>query len=148
MLRPMQVADIPRVMVIENRVFPTPWPARAYRDELTRNQLSHCCVLEAAGELLGYACFWLLHDEAHISTLAVAEDRRGRGLGELLLQALIHQALEVQAAIVTLEVRVSNVAAQSMYEKYGMQVLGRRKRYYADNLSRLQDVLFARLAAS
>jgi ribosomal-protein-alanine N-acetyltransferase len=133
-LRPMRVADVPDVMAIEDRVFPSPWPAHAYVDELTRNELSHCYVLEAtAGDLIGYGCFWLLVDEAHISTLAVAQDWRGRGFGELLVIHLIEKAIELNAAIITLEVRVSNHVAQSLYAKYGLEVVGRRKRYYVDN---------------
>jgi [ribosomal protein S18]-alanine N-acetyltransferase len=133
-LRPMRVADLPAVMVIENQVFPAPWPADAYVDELTRNELSRCYALETgAGDLIGYGCFWLLVDEAHISTLAVAHDWRRRGLGELLVIHLIEEAIRMDAAVITLEVRVSNHSAQSLYAKYGLTVVGRRKRYYADN---------------
>jgi ribosomal-protein-alanine N-acetyltransferase len=134
-LRPMGIADVPDVMAIEDRVFPTPWPANAYVDELTRNELSHCYVLgtAAGGALIGYGCFWLMVDEAHISTLAVAEDRRGWGFGELLLVHLIEEAIGLDARIITLEVRVSNHAAQSLYAKYGLTIVGRRKRYYVDN---------------
>ena len=152
--------------MIENVVFPTPWPAHAYREELTRNDLSYCFVLEAADELVGYGCFWMMYDEAHISTLAVAESWRGRGLGELLVLALIHKALNLNPLMVTLEVRESNLVAQSLYAKFGMQVVGRRKRYYSDNhedalimtvmpiddtfrdrLQRLQTALMLRLAS-
>lgn len=130
----MRVADVPDVMVIEDRVFPTPWPADAYVDELTRNELSHCCVLETTrGALIGYGCFWLMVDEAHISTLAVAENWRGWGLGELLFVHLSEEAIDLDARIITLEVRVSNHAAQSLYAKYGLTVVGQRKRYYIDN---------------
>jgi ribosomal-protein-alanine N-acetyltransferase len=130
----MRVADVPAVMAIEDRVFPSPWPADAYVDELTRNELSHCYVLETrADDLIGYGCFWLLVDEAHISTLAVAADWRGRGLGELLVIHLIERAIELDAKIITLEVRVSNHVAQSLYAKYGLEIAGRRKRYYVDN---------------
>jgi [ribosomal protein S18]-alanine N-acetyltransferase len=130
----MRVADLSTVMAIENQVFPAPWPPDAYVDELTRNELSHCYVLAtAAGALIGYGCFWLLVDEAHISTLAVATDWRRRGLGELLVIHLIEEAIRLDAAIITLEVRVSNHVAQSLYAKYGLTVVGRRKRYYADN---------------
>lgn len=148
-LRAMQVRDIPQVMTIESRAFPRPWPAHAYEDELTNNQLSHCYVLEAVGsghgnqlhpgapegvvQCLGYGCFWLLLDEAHISTLAVAERWRRRGLGELILQVLIEEAIRLRSTLVTLEVRESNQVAQRLYAKYGLAVVGRRKRYYADN---------------
>ena len=166
-LRPMQVADIPQVMVIESEAFSLPWPARVYHAELTRNTPSYCYVLEMVeGELLGYGCFWLIVDEAHISTLAVAQEWRGRGLGELLLLALIYEAIANSAMLVTLEVRLSNRAAQDLYARYGLQVVGRRKRYYADNqenalvmtaepldtayqarLAQLQAALWVRLSA-
>lgn len=83
--------------------------------------------------VLGYAGFWLLIDEAHISTIAVDPDWRGRSLGELLLVALLDQALPTKAEIATLEVRVGNVPAQSLYRKYLFQAVGLRRRYYTDN---------------
>jgi len=83
--------------------------------------------------ILGYGGFWFIVDEAHICTLAVHSAWRGRGLGELLLTALIERASEINAAALTLEVRASNVAAQSMYRKYGFIRMGLRKRYYSDN---------------
>ncbi len=129
----MEVADIPRVMTIERDVFPSPWPAHAYRYELTENALSHCYVLEGEKELIGYGCMWLIVDEAHISTLAVAPSQRGRGLGELLLLALLDEAIALDAVTATLEVRVSNHTAQALYTKYGFEVVGWRKRYYVDN---------------
>ncbi len=130
----MQVDDISAVMEIENIAFATPWPAGAYREEVARNELAHCYVLETEGsELVGYGCLWLIIDEAHISTLATAPVWRGRGLGELLLLALIREAVTMGAEMATLEVRVSNRAAQELYTKYGFQVVGRRKRYYQDN---------------
>jgi len=163
----MLPADLPRVMLIEDEAFPTPWPERAYRDQLECNANCHCHVLEATkGRLCGYGCFWFVVDKAHISTLVVAQRWRGRGLGELLLLALIDQAIAKNAALVTLEVRGSNKTAQALYTKYGLKVVGRRKLYYADNqedalimtvkllgggyqarLAQLQAALFARLAA-
>jgi ribosomal-protein-alanine N-acetyltransferase len=163
----MQVADIPQVMGIENRAFPTPWPEHAFQRELTRNELAHCYTLEREEKVLGYGCLWLIVDEAHISTLACSPKWRGRGLGELLLLTLLHEAIALGAVMATLEVRVSNVVAQKLYSKYGFGVVGRRKRYYADNqedallmtvepldtayraeLLRLQQALFARLSAT
>jgi len=83
--------------------------------------------------ILGYGGFWLMAGEAHISTIATRREWRGRGLGELLLVAMIEEARALQADFVTLEVRVGNRIAQSLYHKYGFKVEGRRKRYYSDN---------------
>jgi ribosomal-protein-alanine N-acetyltransferase len=149
----MQVSDLRQVMDIERVAFPSPWPASAYRYELTQNDLSTYLVLKqrrSAGArrggrimsplrrrtdetVLGYGGFWMIVDEAHISTLAVHPEWRGHSLGELMLVALIDAALQRGAAEVTLEVRVSNLVAQSLYAKYAFVQVGRRRGYYRDN---------------
>lgn len=85
------------------------------------------------GKVLGYAGMWLMIDEAHITTIAVRSAWRGKGLGELLLASLIEVAEDIGAKRLTLEVRVSNDAAQTLYRKYGFVEEGRRPRYYSDN---------------
>jgi ribosomal-protein-alanine N-acetyltransferase len=86
-----------------------------------------------ADPVWGYGGFWLMYDEAHISTLAVQIAVRRHGLGELLLIALLDEAQRLDASRATLEMRVSNVAAQGLYTKYGFEVVGQRKAYYSDN---------------
>lgn len=83
--------------------------------------------------IVGYGGLWLTVDDAHITTIAVDPAHRGRKVGELLLNALIDQALDLQARQLTLEVRVSNDVAQNLYLKYGFQPGGKRPRYYTDN---------------
>lgn len=83
--------------------------------------------------LVGYAGTWLMLDEAHVTTIAVRPEFRGRGLGEMLIIGLIDKATEVGARWVTLEVRVSNTVAQSLYRKYTFHSEGIRKGYYSDN---------------
>ncbi len=83
--------------------------------------------------VVGYGGLWLMVDEAHISTIATHPDWRRRGVGELLLLAMIDGAMELGADIVTLEVRVSNMPAQTLYRKYGFEIVGERKGYYSDN---------------
>lgn len=83
--------------------------------------------------IVGFAGMWLLYDEAHVTTIAVAPEHRGRGLGELLLIALFEEAHNRGAEWLTLEVRVSNSPAQALYEKYGFTRQGLRRRYYSDN---------------
>ncbi|MEA2572890.1 MAG: [ribosomal protein S18]-alanine N-acetyltransferase [Chloroflexia bacterium] len=118
--------------------------------------------------VVGYAGLWLMVDEGHVTTIGVHPDHRGKGAGELLFMGLVDIAAEMKAARVTLEVRVSNLPAQALYRKYGLEVAGVRKRYYSDNgedayimwsepvgspqfeerMQRLREELAARLSAS
>jgi ribosomal-protein-alanine N-acetyltransferase len=151
-VEPMAVSDIGQIMEIENKAFSAPWSAQAYRYEITENEHSTMLVVRpvyassdrvrrlghffgkgGAERVLGYCGLWLLIDQAHISTLAIHSDWRRRGLGELLLNSLLAQGMEQGARTATLEVRVSNHAAQALYSKYRFSVVSRRKRYYSDN---------------
>ncbi|HUS69839.1 MAG TPA: ribosomal protein S18-alanine N-acetyltransferase [Anaerolineae bacterium] len=163
-VEPMLLGDIPQVVEIERVAFPSPWPARAYRYEVTQNRLAHYFVArtrvpenpepgpakEEPGLLrrihtwaqgghpdsrpvVGYCGFWIAAREAHISTIAVDPKYRGQGVGQLLLVTAIEKALELDATLVSLEVRVSNLVAQNLYQKYGFEFVGRRPRYYSDN---------------
>lgn len=87
-----------------------------------------------SGEYItGFAGFWTMADEAHITTIATRETFRRQGVGELLLQSIINLAGQRAARIVTLEVRISNTAAQQLYTKYGFNEVGLRRGYYTDN---------------
>lgn len=83
--------------------------------------------------IVGYAGLWLMMDEAHITSIAVAPEAQGKGLGELLLVGLTDIAIQMGASWLTLEVRVSNTVAQNLYRKYTFQEAGVRKKYYTDN---------------
>ncbi|NTU82221.1 MAG: ribosomal protein S18-alanine N-acetyltransferase [Chloroflexales bacterium] len=87
----------------------------------------------SARPIVGYGGLWLTVDDAHITTIAVEPAQRGKGIGELILSALIDHAYELGARQITLEVRVSNTSAQRLYLKYGFQPAGTRTRYYTDN---------------
>jgi [ribosomal protein S18]-alanine N-acetyltransferase len=87
---------------------------------------------ERAG-IVGFAGMWLAFDEAHVTTIGVEPTHRGRGLGELLLLCMFDEAAARGANWLTLEVRVTNAAAQALYRKYGFTTHGTRKRYYSDN---------------
>jgi ribosomal-protein-alanine N-acetyltransferase len=83
--------------------------------------------------ITGFAGFWLVAEEAHITNIAVREKYRRQGIGELLLISLIDLAVKLKASAITLEVRASNTAAQSLYCKYGFTQTGLRHSYYTDN---------------
>ena len=152
-IAPMQWSDVPDVMVIEQQSFTLPWSDYTYQHEILENSHSHYYVVRHANgqasarpnwlarlfrrprlaPIVGYGGFWLVVDEAHISTIASSEQWRGQGIGELMLLAMVERSIELGAALVTLEVRVSNTVAQNLYRKYGLAVVGRRPRYYRDN---------------
>jgi ribosomal-protein-alanine N-acetyltransferase len=129
----MGLDDIADVQEIERASFPVPWPANAFRHELTQNRNAKYVVAREDGHAVGYAGLWLMVDEAHITTFAVLPDYRRRKIGERMLQRLFEIAEDMGAEWLTLEVRVSNLAAQRLYEKYGFQRTGVRRRYYSDN---------------
>ncbi|MCH8346104.1 MAG: ribosomal protein S18-alanine N-acetyltransferase [Chloroflexi bacterium] len=83
--------------------------------------------------IVGFVGVWLLIEEAHIVTLAVRDDCRRRGVGELLLITIIETARLAGQEVVTLECRASNAVALRLYEKYGFQRVGIRSRYYSDD---------------
>lgn len=83
--------------------------------------------------IVGFAGMWNLYDEAHVTTIGVAPEHRGRGLGEFLLVTLFDEAIRRGAEWLTLEVRVSNEPAKALYHKYGFTEQGVRRRYYSDN---------------
>ncbi len=83
--------------------------------------------------IFGFAGFWIMDGEAHITNIAVWEKYHRQGMGESLLIALIDLATELDARFITLEVRASNTTAQSLYSKYGFTQVGVRRGYYSDN---------------
>jgi [ribosomal protein S18]-alanine N-acetyltransferase len=176
-LRYMSLGDIPQVVDVDRLSFPMPWSARSYVFEVSDNQAGHMIVLEAVPEtpparglmgmfqrlggqsrqstIVGYAGFWLIDGEAHVSTIAVHPDHRRRGLGEVLLAGMLSRGIALQAEYSVLEVRVSNESAINLYRKYEYDVVGQRKRYYRDNdedaflmhLAPLDEAYQERLAA-
>lgn len=137
-LRTMRLDDVPAVAAIDRASFTLPWSEGSFRSDLTTNSAANLIVAEMAdgkgASVAGYIGYWLVIDEAHLSTLAVAPSLRRRGIGERLLEEAMRRAVRQGAEMMTLEVRVSNEAAQRLYEKYGFQLVGRRSRYYKDNL--------------
>lgn len=83
--------------------------------------------------IIGFAGFWLMADEAHITNIAVREGYRRRGIGELMFLVLIDLALKFKARFLLLEVRMSNIPARELYLKYGFKEINVRHGYYTDN---------------
>ena len=131
-VEPMRKSDVQDVARIERRSYPTPWHEHAYYTEIG-NRSACYLVARMAGEVVGYGGMWVIMDEAHITTLAVSPEYRGKKIGERLLQALLEEAYVMGATRATLEVRERNVVAQNLYKKYGFRAAAIRKNYYSDN---------------
>ncbi len=99
---------------------------------MTQNPNAYYVVADQDG-IVGFAGLWHIADEGHITNIAVKQSHRGQGLGEDLLTALIAVGRALGLRAMTLEVRVSNTPARTLYEKLGFQYVGVRKRYYQDN---------------
>jgi ribosomal-protein-alanine N-acetyltransferase len=132
-IEPMRLPDLDAVREIELRSFSTPWPAHAYPAEIETNRLAHYRVARLDGRIVAFAGIWLMLDEAHVTTFAVHPDFRRRSIGERLLLAMLDVAIANGAREATLEVRLSNMAARKLYEKYGFRPVGLRPRYYSDD---------------
>lgn len=131
--RGMTLDDVATIVRIERESFTSPWSADAFRTELTQNHFARYVVLERDGAIIGYGGMWLIVDEAHVTNIAIRQPYRGQGLGEKLLRELIRTAAWLGAKRMTLEVRVSNEVAQSLYRKLGFYASGLRPAYYSDN---------------
>jgi ribosomal-protein-alanine N-acetyltransferase len=129
----MTVEDIPDVHDIERQSFPIPWPAYAFRQELETNRMARYLVARAGDETVAYAGVWMMVDEAHVTTFAVLPEWRRRGVGGRLLLSVLELAVSLGASVATLEVRLTNVAARALYQRFGFRPVGVRPRYYSDN---------------
>jgi ribosomal-protein-alanine N-acetyltransferase len=129
----MRVEDLEAVHQIELASSSSPWPANAYRSELETNRLATYLVARIDDRIVAYGGMWMMVDEAHITTFAVHPAWRRQKIGERLLLAFLDLASDRHARQATLEVRLSNLPARRLYEKYGFRPVGLRPRYYSDN---------------
>jgi [ribosomal protein S18]-alanine N-acetyltransferase len=142
-IRPMHEEDLPRVMALENRVYPFPWTLGIFQDCL---RVGYCCwVLTLDERIVGYGVMSVVIDESHILNICIDPDWQCRGLGRKLLMRLLKVARQHGADTVFLEVRVSNRAAQSLYRKSGFVEVGQRRNYYPAENDTREDALLLTL---
>ncbi|MBN2113415.1 MAG: ribosomal protein S18-alanine N-acetyltransferase [Acidimicrobiia bacterium] len=123
--------DIPAVAALERLSFADPWSEQAFHEELGAAGRRYL-VAEEGGAVVGYGGLLVVGEDTHVVTLAVAPQDRGRGLGSRMMLALAEEALAAGSSHLTLEVRVSNEAAQRLYRRFGFETVGLRRHYYRD----------------
>ena len=129
-VRRLTYGDLPSVLSIERRSFPTPWSLAMFVLELSTPS-GLCLAAATAQGLTGYLVCSRYADVWHLMNVAVAPETRRQGIATTLMQRLFEQAGD--DARFTLEVRTSNEEAIAMYRRFGFRPAGRRRRYYHDN---------------
>ena len=131
-IRRLTYADLPQVIAIERRAFPTPWSLAMFVLELSKPS-GVCLAAVEGGTVVGY-CICSRYDTVwHIMNVAVDPAQRRRGIATALLNELFERVGDADAARFTLEVRTSNTGAMRLYELHGFRAAGIRRRYYQDN---------------
>ena len=130
--REMMPQDAAEVERIEQASFAVPWSRQSFWEEAANEQTLYLLLLEDE-QIIGYAGAWLVLDEAQVTNVAIAAEKRGQGFGHKLMAELMARARERGARRMTLEVRPSNTAALALYKDCGFADYGRRPRYYQDN---------------
>jgi len=130
-VRALTYADLPRVIAIERRAFPTPWSLAMFVLELSKAS-GVCLAAVNAGRLVGYLICSRYDTVWHVMNVAVDVDHQRRGIASALL-AELYERVDDEHARFTLEVRRSNDIAIHLYERDGFRAAGIRKRYYQDN---------------
>ncbi len=126
--------DVDEVFNIEELIHPEHhWSKDSFYNELSNNLAFYFTIKNCNNKILAYIGFWQIFEEAHITTLAVHPDFRGLQLAQILLIKLIEECYKNMVKYITLEVRESNYAAISLYEKFLFESIGMRKNYYQDN---------------
>jgi [ribosomal protein S18]-alanine N-acetyltransferase len=130
-IRRLNYADLPQVIAIERRAFPTPWSLAMFVLELSKPS-GICLAALSGGRIVGYLVCSRYDTVWHLMNVAVDDRLRRRGIATALIERLFDLADEPSEQY-TLEVRASNVGALRLYERFDFRAAGRRRGYYHDN---------------
>lgn len=127
-IRKMTEADIPEVAALEAKTFSMPWSKKSLTEALCQKEMLFLVAREET--LLGYAGICMSLDEGEITSVAVAENARRRGVARRILEELTAQMADARICRLVLEVRISNTAAIKLYESCGFVIAGTRRHFY------------------
>ena len=130
----MQKSDIDEVFGVEKLIYPNHhWSKESFYNELANNLASYFCIRNEENFFAGFIGIWKIIDEAHITNLCIHPDFRKKQLAQALIIQIVDECYKNMVKYITLEVRESNAAAISLYEKFLFETIGVRKHYYQDN---------------
>ena len=129
LIRRMTIEDVPQVASIEKECFSMPWSEKSFTDALLDANNIYVVAL-AEDNIVGYCGMWGCAEEGQIYNVCVSKDMRSKGIGGELFRAFLDEGIKSGLKAFTLEVRVSNKNAISLYEKCGFENAGIRKNFY------------------
>lgn len=128
----MTLEHVNEIAELEKICFYTAWTKKDFIKEINENKLAIYLVAKSENKIMGYAGMWHILDEGHITNIAVMPENRRLKVGSKLVAKLIDISIEKSITALTLEVKISNFAAQKLYTGFGFKPEGIRKKYYSD----------------
>lgn len=125
----MNIDDLNKISPVLLTDFDDFWNYNIFKSEL-ENENSKYVVAKNNDEIVGFAGIWISIDEAHVTNIVTKKDLRKNGIGSTLLEELINLSKTLNLVSITLEVNENNLDAIKLYEKFGFEKLGIRKKYY------------------
>ena len=132
-LREMTHADLEQVAALEKELFKEPWQKEDFERELNENEFANYIVAENDGEIAGYFGLWVLFDQAQITTIGTSKKYQRQHVASMMMERIMELCEENECEFLSLEVRISNLPAQNLYKKYGLEIVSVRKNYYSDH---------------
>lgn len=131
-IRPIEEKDLKDIIEIEEDNFIDCWTLKQYDYDLNANEFAFLFAVIHEDELIGYVDFWITFDQATINKIAIKKEYQKRGIGLILLEDTLSRIQSAEVNTITLEVRVSNSKAISLYQKVGFKTCVVKKNYYDD----------------
>ena len=138
MIRKMTIDDLDQVMIIEKEAFNEHWKRKDFEYEIDKNEFSHMYVYEENEKILGIIGYYILFDDAQVTTIAVLKEAREKNIATKMMEFMIESCNKMMCSQLSLEVRKSNQKAINLYKKFDFIEMNIRKAYYEDG----EDAIF------
>ncbi len=132
-IREMTYSDLEKIAELEQQLFKEPWSRDDFKRELDENEFAKYMIAEIDGEIAGYFGLWILFDQAQITTIGTASKYQRQHVASMMMKTIEKMCIENECEFLSLEVRVSNLPAQKLYQKFGLEIVSVRKNYYSDH---------------
>lgn len=132
-LREMTKSDLDTIAVMEKELFKEPWTKEDFQREFDENEFANYWVAEIDGEIAGYFGLWILFDQAQITTIGTSKKYQRQHVASAMMQQIEKMCIDNECEFLSLEVRISNLPAQNLYKKFGLDIVSVRKNYYSDH---------------